>query len=64
MKCKKEEMKIKYETKNSINSRSYWFYRTSFSIAKAKHELGYEPKIGLEEGIRRTIKWYEENEYV
>lgn len=36
----------------------------SFSIAKAKHELGYEPKVGLEEGMRRTFKWYEENEYV
>jgi nucleoside-diphosphate-sugar epimerase len=36
----------------------------SFSIAKAKHELGYEPKIGLQEGMKRTIKWYEENEYV
>jgi nucleoside-diphosphate-sugar epimerase len=36
----------------------------SFSIAKAKHELGYEPKVKLEEGMRRTIKWYEENEYL
>jgi len=36
----------------------------SFSIVKAKHELGYEPKIGLEEGMKRTIKWYEENEYL
>lgn len=36
----------------------------SFSIAKAKQELGYEPKVGLEEGMRRTIKWYEENEYL
>jgi nucleoside-diphosphate-sugar epimerase len=36
----------------------------SFSIAKAKRELGYEPKISLEEGMRRTFKWYEENEYV
>jgi len=36
----------------------------SFSIAKAKCELKYEPKVGLEEGMRRTIEWYEENEYV
>ena len=36
----------------------------SFSIEKAKHELGYEPKVSLEERMRRTVKWYEENEYL
>jgi CDP-glucose 4,6-dehydratase len=25
---------------------------------KAKRRLGWEPKIGLEEGLRRTIEWY------
>jgi nucleoside-diphosphate-sugar epimerase len=28
------------------------------SITKAKKILGYEPKIGLEEGLRRTATWY------
>jgi UDP-glucose 4-epimerase len=28
------------------------------SIHKAKSILGYEPKIGLEEGLRRTATWY------
>jgi dihydroflavonol-4-reductase len=28
------------------------------SIEKAKRELGFKPKINLEEGIRRTIEWY------
>jgi len=28
------------------------------SIAKAKKILSYEPKIGLEEGLRRTATWY------
>jgi len=27
-------------------------------ITKAKKELGWEPKIDLEEGLRRYIKWY------
>jgi nucleoside-diphosphate-sugar epimerase len=27
------------------------------SIEKAKKELGYEPKISLEEGMRRSIEW-------
>ena len=30
----------------------------SFDISKAKKELGYRPKIGLAEGIKRTVKWY------
>jgi UDP-glucose 4-epimerase len=28
------------------------------SIHKAKTILGYEPKVGLEEGLRRTATWY------
>jgi len=27
------------------------------SIAKAERELGYDPKIALEEGMRRSLKW-------
>jgi len=30
-------------------------------IQPAIDELGYQPKITLEEGVRRTIKWYKEN---
>lgn len=28
------------------------------AIDKARHELGYEPAIPLEEGLRRTLLWY------
>ena len=31
------------------------------SAEKAKRELGWEPKVDFEEGVRRCIKWYEEN---
>ncbi len=27
-------------------------------ISKARRRLGYEPKIGFEEGLRRTVEWY------
>ena len=30
-------------------------------IEPARQELGYEPQITLEEGVRRSIKWYKEN---
>jgi nucleoside-diphosphate-sugar epimerase len=30
----------------------------AFDISKARRDLGYSPKIGLEEGIGRTVDWY------
>jgi nucleoside-diphosphate-sugar epimerase len=27
------------------------------SVSKAKRVLGYDPKIGLEEGMRRSLRW-------
>ena len=29
--------------------------------AKAKKELGWEPKVSLEEGIEKTMEWYQKN---
>jgi len=29
-------------------------------ITKAKEKLGWEPKVGLEEGIKRTFEWFRE----
>jgi len=34
--------------------------RRAAQIAKAKEMLAWEPKIGLEEGLRRTIDWFRE----
>jgi nucleoside-diphosphate-sugar epimerase len=30
----------------------------AFDITRARQELGYEPKVDLREGIRRTLAWY------
>jgi UDP-glucuronate decarboxylase len=30
-------------------------------IAKARKELGYEPKIGVDEGLKRALCWYKDN---
>jgi nucleoside-diphosphate-sugar epimerase len=32
------------------------------SIDKARTELGYDPSIDLEEGLRRTLLWYRDNQ--
>jgi len=34
---------------------------TRANIDKAKTLLGWEPEIGLAEGIRRTVEWFEDN---
>ena len=33
-------------------------------ITPALQELGYEPKVKLEEGVKRTIKWYLDNKWL
>ena len=33
-------------------------------ITPARRELGFEPKVKLEEGVKRTIKWYQDNKWL
>lgn len=33
-------------------------------ITPAREELGYEPKVKLEEGVRRSIQWYQKNHWL
>jgi dihydroflavonol-4-reductase len=42
------------------------FFKKSraFDIAKAKHELGFRPKVSLKEGLHRTAQWYIEQGYL
>ncbi len=39
-----------------LSGESGWLHR-AYSIAKAKHALGYMPRVNLEEGIAKTIRW-------
>jgi dihydroflavonol-4-reductase len=36
----------------------------AFDIARARTELGYAPRIGLTEGIRRSLAWYREHGWI
>jgi len=31
---------------------------TYADITKAKEKLGYQPKVGVEEGVKRFVEWY------
>lgn len=45
--------------------RADWYRQVrAFRIDKAEEELGYEPAVGLDEGLRRTARWYRENGYL
>ena len=45
--------------------RVEWFKQNrGFSISKAKKELGYDPRIGIREGLKKTAEWYLSNGYL
>jgi 2-alkyl-3-oxoalkanoate reductase len=45
--------------------RVEWYRQNrAFKIDKAKRELGYEPKVGIDEGLRRTADWYRQEGYL
>lgn len=49
-----------------IYRRRVDFFRKSraFDISRAKAELGYRPRVGLREGIARTLEWYREHGWI
>ena len=42
------------------------FFRKSraFDISRAQAELGYAPRVGIREGIKRTLDWYREQGWI
>jgi dihydroflavonol-4-reductase len=36
----------------------------AFDITRARRELGYAPRIGVREGVRRTLGWYREHGWI
>jgi nucleoside-diphosphate-sugar epimerase len=49
-----------------IYRRRVDFFRKSrsFDISRAKRELGYAPRVGIREGIGRTLEWYREHGWI
>jgi nucleoside-diphosphate-sugar epimerase len=42
-----------------------WFRQNrAFDISKAKRELGYAPDVNIDEGLRRTARWYRSEGYL
>ncbi len=53
----KSESEIEFITDRKGHDRRY-----SVDWSRINRELGWEPSVDLEEGLRRTIAWYEENQ--
>lgn len=42
-----------------------WYRQVrAFRIDKAKNELGYLPKVGIDEGLKNTAEWYRQEGYL
>ena len=42
-----------------------WYRQNrAFKIDKARRELGYQPRIDIDEGLRRTAEWYKQEGYI
>lgn len=54
-----KDVKVKTETRPE--ERSNEIKKQYVSIAKAKRELGWFPKVNLDEGLSKTINWYKQN---
>ncbi|MFH0880340.1 MAG: NAD-dependent epimerase/dehydratase family protein [Lentisphaerota bacterium] len=45
--------------------RADWFRQNrAFKIDKARRDLGYDPKVPLSEGLKRTYEWYKASGYL
>ncbi len=42
-----------------------WYRQNrTFKIDKAKRDLGYQPKVGIDEGLKKTAEWYRAEGYL
>ncbi len=45
--------------------RADWYRQNrAFKIDKAVNELNYNPRVGIDEGLKRTAQWYKDNNYL
>lgn len=50
---------------HSLIRRVDFFSRQcSYDISKAKRELGYSPRVSLREGVKQTLNWFRERQYL
>lgn len=45
-----------------VQDRAGHDFRYAMDISKIRRELGWEPKMSFEEGLKQTVEWYRRNE--
>ncbi len=56
---KKKPSVLNWEKRLDL-TQQYW----TCSIERAKRELAYQPKVSIEEGFEKTVRWYEEKKWM
>ena len=61
-----EALSVPIGVEPPIYRRRVDFYTKSraFDITRARRELGYEPRVGLRQGIERTLRWYRDHGWI
>ena len=61
-----EALSVPIGVEPPIYRRRVDFYTKSraFDISRARRELGYEPRVGLRQGIERTLTWYRDHGWI
>ena len=61
-----ETLCVPFGLEPPLHRRRVRFYRNNraFSVDKARRILQFEPKVPLEDGMRRTVAWYRQNGYL
>jgi nucleoside-diphosphate-sugar epimerase len=56
-----EKVCVPFRIEPPLHVRRVRFFKNNraFSIDKARRMLDYQPKVDLEEGMRRTVQWYQ-----
>jgi dTDP-glucose 4,6-dehydratase len=57
-----DEMGFENSSIEFVEDRKGHDFRYSVDWRKINQDLGYAPKVKFEDGLRKTIKWYRENE--
>ncbi len=56
-----KSLKKNKNLKNFVKDRMGHDMRYAMDYSKIKKDLGWQPKVTFEEGIKKTINWYEDN---
>jgi nucleoside-diphosphate-sugar epimerase len=64
--CLCEFICIPFKISPPLFRRRVDWYRQNraFKIDKARIEINYNPRVGIEEGLKRTAEWYMDNNYL